>query len=70
MRASDEVEFRAYVNGHFVALRRTAFFICGDWHRAEGIVQMALTKLHRSWRRSGSWRAGRVRPPDRCPYLP
>lgn len=51
MRASDEAEFRDYVNGHFVALRRTAFFICGDWHRAEDIVQTALTKLYRSWRR-------------------
>lgn len=51
MRADDEAEFRDYVTGHFVALRRTAFFICGDWHHAEDIVQVALTKLHRSWRR-------------------
>lgn len=51
MRAGDEAEFREYVTGHFVALRRTAFLICGDWHRAEDIVQTALTKLYRSWRR-------------------
>lgn len=51
MRAVDEAEFREYVSGHLVQLRRTAFLICGDWHQAEDIVQTALTKLYRSWRR-------------------
>ncbi|WP_407936508.1 SigE family RNA polymerase sigma factor [Lentzea tibetensis] len=32
-------------------MRRTAYLICGDWHRAEDIVQTALTKLYLAWPR-------------------
>ena len=33
------------------ALRRTAYLVCGDWHRADDIVQDALYKLYLAWAR-------------------
>ncbi|MGW1062074.1 SigE family RNA polymerase sigma factor [Micromonospora sp. NBC_01412] len=30
-------------------LRREAYHICGDWHEADDLVQMALWKMHRQW---------------------
>ena len=32
-------------------LRRTAFLLCGDWHAAEDLVQVALAKLYVAWPR-------------------
>ncbi len=32
-------------------LRRMAYAICGDWHRAEDVLQTALTKLYVAWPR-------------------
>jgi RNA polymerase sigma-70 factor (sigma-E family) len=32
-------------------LRRTAYLLCGDWHTADDLVSVALTKLYRQWRR-------------------
>ena len=32
-------------------LRRTAFLLCGDWHTAEDLAQITLTKVFGSWRR-------------------
>ncbi|MFC6091363.1 SigE family RNA polymerase sigma factor [Saccharothrix lopnurensis] len=32
-------------------MRRTAYLLCGDWHRAEDLVQTALTKLYVAWPR-------------------
>src|SRR5690606_17725887 len=33
------------------SLRRTAFLMCGDWHRAEDIVQAALVRVYLNWSR-------------------
>lgn len=54
MRRADqdwEHEFAQYVAGRSLVLRRTAFLLCGDWHRAEDLTQTALTKLYVAWRR-------------------
>jgi RNA polymerase sigma-70 factor (sigma-E family) len=51
MRASDEREFREYVDARLPALRRTAYFLCGDWHLAEDVAQTALIRLYGAWRR-------------------
>lgn len=51
MRVDDEADFKQYVTDRSYALRRTAYLMCGDWHEAEDIVQTALLKLYRSWRR-------------------
>ncbi len=44
-------EFGEYVDARALVMRRTAFLLCGDWHRAEDIVQTALTKLYVVWPR-------------------
>ncbi|MFD0634175.1 SigE family RNA polymerase sigma factor [Catenulispora yoronensis] len=51
MRPDEEAEFRRYVTDRAQALRRTAHLMCGDWHQAEDLVQTALLKLYRAWRR-------------------
>jgi RNA polymerase sigma-70 factor (sigma-E family) len=33
------------------AFRRTAFLLCGDWHQAEDLVQVAFEKVYASWHR-------------------
>jgi RNA polymerase sigma-70 factor (sigma-E family) len=45
-RDREYVEFVSAAGG---ALRRTAFLVCGDWHRADDVVQDSLVKLYRSW---------------------
>lgn len=52
MRASEEEEFRDYVHARTPALIRTAYLLCGDWHRAEDGVAAAVVKLYASWRRA------------------
>jgi RNA polymerase sigma-70 factor (sigma-E family) len=49
MRSGDEVAFREFARERALPLRRTAFLLCGDWHLAEDLVQVALIKLHRVW---------------------
>jgi RNA polymerase sigma-70 factor (sigma-E family) len=46
-RYDDEyVEFATHA---FRELRRTAYLLCGDWHRAEDAAQDALIRLYRRW---------------------
>lgn len=45
-RDQDYVEF---VEATSASLRRTAYLVCGDWHRADDVVQDALYKLYLSW---------------------
>lgn len=49
MRAAEEAEFREWAGARQAALRRTAFLLCGDWYRAEDLVQETLTKMYRRW---------------------
>jgi RNA polymerase sigma-70 factor (sigma-E family) len=30
-------------------VRRTAYLLCGDWHRADDLTQIALVKLYGAW---------------------
>jgi RNA polymerase sigma-70 factor (sigma-E family) len=53
MRKSDEDRFREFARGHAVALRRSAYLLCGDWHLADDLVQATLIKLYRAWPRVG-----------------
>jgi RNA polymerase sigma-70 factor (sigma-E family) len=46
-----EDEFVGFVLGSQVRLRRLAYLVCGDWHRAEDIVQTALAKMYVHWAR-------------------
>jgi RNA polymerase sigma-70 factor (sigma-E family) len=51
MRAEEEHAYVQYVQGRVLALRRTAYHLCGNWHEAHDLVQTALIKLYRHWRR-------------------
>ena len=44
-------EFTAYVAARARVLRRSAYLLCGDWHRAEDLTRSALTKVYLSWSR-------------------
>jgi len=46
-----DADFTAFVHVQGVALRRTAFLLCGDWHRAEDLTQEALTRIYMAWPR-------------------
>ncbi|GGR58442.1 RNA polymerase sigma-70 factor (sigma-E family) [Nocardioides luteus] len=50
MSAHDET-FTAFVAARRPHLVRVAYALCGDWHRADDLVQTALVKLYASWRR-------------------
>jgi RNA polymerase sigma-70 factor (sigma-E family) len=47
----DEQEFAEYFEARLDAVRRTAFLLCGDWHRADDLAQTAFVALHRQWRK-------------------
>lgn len=47
----DAAAFEAYFRARRDAVRRTAYLLCGDWHRADDHAQAAFVKLHRHWRR-------------------
>jgi RNA polymerase sigma-70 factor (sigma-E family) len=49
-RAYDD-EFVAYYAARAAGLRNTAYLLCGDWHLAEDLTQVAFTKLYRAWAR-------------------
>lgn len=51
MRRALEEEYVAFVAARQQHLRRIAYAICGDWHRAEDLLQTALTKLYLAWPR-------------------
>jgi RNA polymerase sigma-70 factor (sigma-E family) len=44
-------DFSEYFAARAHALRATAYLLCGDWHRAEDITQVAMTKLYLAWPR-------------------
>lgn len=45
------MEFDAFVRSRTSALLRSAYLLTGDQHLAEDLVQSALARTHRSWRR-------------------
>ena len=56
-RTDRETAYVDYVTVRRDYLRRVAYALCGDWHRADDLVQIALVKLYVSWprvRRTGS----------------
>lgn len=51
MRRRDEDDFTEFATVTVRRLRRTAYLMCGDWHRAEDAAQDALVKVYRRWNR-------------------
>jgi RNA polymerase sigma-70 factor (sigma-E family) len=47
-----DAEFTEYVSARAPWLRRVAFLLCGDWHRADDLVQTSITKLYAHWHRA------------------
>jgi RNA polymerase sigma-70 factor (sigma-E family) len=43
--------FVAYYEARAATIRKTAFVLCGDWHLAEDLTQIAFTKLYQVWHR-------------------
>jgi RNA polymerase sigma-70 factor (sigma-E family) len=56
-KADRESAYVDYVTARRAHLRRVAYALCGDWHRADDLLQTALVKLYVAWpqvRRTGS----------------
>lgn len=51
-RASDDTEFTEYARSRAPWLRKVAYLLCGDWHRADDLVQTTVTKLYTNWQRA------------------
>ncbi|WP_033342017.1 SigE family RNA polymerase sigma factor [Catenuloplanes japonicus] len=52
MQAELERKYVEFVEGRLTGLRRSAFLLCGDWHRADDIVQATLTSVYLNWKRA------------------
>lgn len=44
-----DAEFTAFVHAQGTSLSRAAYYLCGDEHRAQDLVQVALTKTYVAW---------------------
>ena len=51
MDAGSERAFEDFVEDHMMALFGTAYLLVGDVHQAEDLLQSALEKAYRRWRR-------------------
>ncbi|MEV4262922.1 SigE family RNA polymerase sigma factor [Kribbella sp. NPDC049584] len=49
--SDQDADFEAYFAARSDAMRGTAYLLCGDWHRAEDLVQQTFTKIYLAWRR-------------------
>ena len=52
LSGSRDAEFTEYVSARLPALRRTAYLLCQDWHRADDLAQAAITRLYVHWGRA------------------
>ena len=52
VRKVDEDAYREYVVNHLDPLRRTAYLLCRNWHTADDLVSVTITKLYRNWGRA------------------
>jgi len=49
--AGDDASFLDFVSTRRTRLRATAYLMCGDWHRADDVLQEALIRLYVAWPR-------------------
>ena len=57
MGPEEDAEFSRYVTARREHVRRTAYLLCGDWHRADDLTQIAFVKLYGAWSRIRDHRA-------------
>lgn len=50
--ATADTEFGEFAAAQAGQLFRIAYLLCGDWHEAQDLVQIALTKLFVAWGRA------------------
>lgn len=50
-RADRDAAYVEFVLARQTRLRRAAYALCGDWHRADDLLQTSLTKLYVAWPR-------------------
>jgi DNA-directed RNA polymerase specialized sigma24 family protein len=56
VKPTEEAAFVAFVSAQSPALLKAAWFISGDAHQAEELVQASLEKLYLAWHRDNcSW---------------
>jgi RNA polymerase sigma-70 factor (sigma-E family) len=53
VKRSEENAYREYVTARMEVMRRTAYLLCRDWHTADDLVSITITKLYRHWSRVG-----------------
>lgn len=51
MARRDDEEFLRFAAGYGAQMCRTAYLLCGDWHRAADLTQEALIRLYVAWPR-------------------
>ncbi|WP_051266702.1 SigE family RNA polymerase sigma factor [Nakamurella lactea] len=51
MGPEEEAEFAAYVTARREHVRRTAYLLCRDWHKADDLAQIAFVKVYGAWDR-------------------
>jgi len=49
--SAEQDQFAAYFMARRDAVRRTAYLLCGDWHFADDLTQMAFVRMAAGWRR-------------------
>jgi len=49
--SSEQAQFAAYFTARRDTVRRTAHLLCGDWHFADDLTQMAFVRVAAGWRR-------------------
>jgi len=49
LQEAEEADFHNYVNARMDRWRRSAFLLCQDWHLADDLVSVTVTRLYRNW---------------------
>jgi RNA polymerase sigma-70 factor (sigma-E family) len=49
LQKADEAEFHTYVSARMDRWRRSAYLMSQDWHLADDLVSIAVTRLYRNW---------------------
>lgn len=52
----EERRYVEYVASRLPWIRKLAFLLCQDWHRADDVCQVAITRLYVHWRAAGQAR--------------
>ncbi len=54
MTSAPPPEFADYMSARMPSFRRLALLLCQDWHRADDLVQAAMTRLYLRWEKAAS----------------